>query len=354
MKADPESGAFHKEAVGNAFYIDRHNQQMYAEGKSFSGNERDKLFFNKGDATFLDLSALSGCDSPNDGRAAIGADFDDDGDIDLFVHDLQRERHNLYRNDLDGRGAGFLKVRLRATRGQHEAIGATVAVAGPRGKVAQVLARGAGFLSGQAPELVFGLGAVRETEVEVRWPGGGVERFGGIAAGSRVLLVQGAGKPELVLAQTTRLPDPLPLGLELRPGDRVPDLRLQDEKGETVLVDVRRLAGGKRLYLNFWATYCAPCVNEIPALMKISGRGEVRVAAISVDAPSDLHAAADLLRSRGAKFPCWFLGAKPAGEGDPPGVEGIVDLDRLPIPTTLVLSPEGRLEEVIRGPVRGD
>ena len=53
----------------------RHNAQMFEEGRSFSGNERDKLFLNRGDGTFADLSDLAGCDSPNDGRAVIACDF---------------------------------------------------------------------------------------------------------------------------------------------------------------------------------------------------------------------------------------------------------------------------------------
>ena len=34
------------------------------------------------------------------------------------------------------------------------------------------------------------------------------------------------------------------------------------------------------------------------------------------------------------------------------GLESLIDLERLPIPTTLVLSPEGLVERIIRGPLR--
>ena len=98
-------------------------RQIIEEGRSFSGNERDKLFLNRGDGTFADCSDLSACDDPNDGRGVIAADFDDDGDVDMFIHHTQRERHTLQRNEL-GEGDGFLKVRLRATTAQYEAIGA--------------------------------------------------------------------------------------------------------------------------------------------------------------------------------------------------------------------------------------
>ena len=122
------SKAFESQSVGNAGYLNRHNTQMFQDGRSFSGNERDKLWIGNGDASFADLSDLSGADSQNDGRAVLAADFDDDGDVDLFVHELQRERHALYRNDLNGDYGSFLKVRLRASTGHYEAIGATVQV----------------------------------------------------------------------------------------------------------------------------------------------------------------------------------------------------------------------------------
>ena len=47
----PESGVFRAESVGNAGFLARHNGQIFAEGRSFSGNERDKVFVNDGAKT---------------------------------------------------------------------------------------------------------------------------------------------------------------------------------------------------------------------------------------------------------------------------------------------------------------
>ena len=348
---EPESGTFAKERVGNSGFVTRHNRQMFEEGRSFSGNERDKLWFNRGDGTFADHSDLSGCDSPNDGRAAIGCDFDDDGDVDLFVHNIQRERHGLYRNELGRKGDGFLKLRLRATSGQYEAIGAIVTVDGPHGAVAQVSTRGAGFVSCQAPELVFGLGAAERAAVQVRWPGGAVESFGELARNSRALLVEGAGEAQLFAGEPRSLPDPRPAGLKVDVGDVVPVLYVLDREGKSALLDVRELAGGKPLYLNFWATYCPPCIKELPDLQELHEAGEVRVVALSMDAPGKLYAARDLLEGRGASYPGFYLGALTEEGLDGELVETIVDLQRLPLPTTLMLSPQGRIERIHRGPI---
>ncbi len=350
VEGEPGTPVFARESVGNTGYRRFHDQQMFAEGRSFSGYERDKLWFNRGDATFADLSNLSGCDSPNDGRAAIAADFDDDGDVDLFVNNLQRERHALYRNEIGLAHGSFVKIRLRATRSQYEAIGATVTLHGPRGPLAQVMSRGGGFSACQVPELVFGLGQAEAATAEVRWPSGAVESFAGLAAGARMLLVEGSGKAESFAARTARFRDPLPTGLKIRVGARVPVLRAVDSAGKAATIDLATLGNGRSAYLNFWATYCAPCVAEIPDLQSIHASSKAVVIGMCVEEAGRREAAAALLRKRGGDYPSYFLSGDP-GTGAGIDVSEIVDLERLPIPTTLVVSPEGVLEAVIRGPV---
>ena len=325
---------------------------MFTDGRSFSGNERNKLFLGRGDESFLDVSALSATDSPGDGRAVLAADFDDDGDVDLFVHNLQRERHSLYRNDFAA--GGFMKLRLAGKTGNPEGVGATVVVHGPHGPVAQVLSRGDGYSSCQVPELIFGLGSAKTAEVVVHWPGGSAESFGSLAAGSRSVLVEGDGKARAFRPRPSRLPDPLPLGLKLGIGQTVPDFRAVDANGKDVVVSPRELAGGKRLYLNFWASYCGPCVAELPLLQQLDEADDQVVIAVSADAPADRERAQRLFESRGANFGAYYLGAEQDEDAEVGTVADLVDLLRLPIPTTLVLSPEGEILEIIRGPIAAD
>lgn len=324
-------------------------QEMYRQGLSFNGNERTRLFINGGDQGFLDLSDVSGADSPLDGRALIAADFDDDLDLDLFVHNIQRERHNLFRNDL-GRGQA-IKLRLRATEGQHEAIGARVVVRTPGQAVAQLVTRGGGFASCQAPELVFGLGDAESGTVEVSWPWGETESFGELAAGTRGLLVQGAGKAATFEPAPTPLPDPWADGLKLAVGDVVPELVLASGTGERVELrpaEAAQAAGGE-LWLCFWASYCRPCVAELPLLQNLHASEGASVVAISVDVPDDRDRAAALIERAGAEFPSHFLAI---GEEDNEGaLDELVDLLRLPIPTAIRVGQDGRILEVIQGPL---
>jgi thiol-disulfide isomerase/thioredoxin len=344
-----------KPTVNASSYRTFHSAQMFEQGFSFSGFERNKVWLNAG-GRFVDLSDVSGADTPNDSRAAIAADLDDDGDVDLFVHNLQRERHALYRNDVHAPGTrGFLKLRLSATRSNAEAIGAIVTVRGPLGPVSQSVARGDGFLSCRGTELVFGLGDAREAEVEVLWPGGARESFGKLTAGTRARLVEGTGHPEPYTARPRPLPDPLPQGLQLAEGDSLPNLALADASGAMRVLDARALGGGKPVLLNLWASYCAPCVAELPLLAAKHAQGEVAVVALSLDVPDDRPAAAQLLAEKAPRLAAFYLPA--SGAAAPEGsvaIEQILDLERLSLPTTLVLSREGKLETILRGPLAGE
>src|SRR5262245_33651556 len=169
---------------------------VWREKRSYAGRERDKLWINRGPDGFWDASTLSGADLEDDGRAAIAADFDDDGDPDLFVNSDQLERHHLLRNDAGAPTGRFLKIELRATKSHYQAIGAEVRVHGPCGPCSQVVSCGSQFLSCQPTELLFGIGSQETAKVEVFWPGGGHETFDGVRAGTRVLIVEGSGAPE--------------------------------------------------------------------------------------------------------------------------------------------------------------
>ena len=345
-----------EQEVNNSSFLTFHSAQMFTDGLSFSGFERNKVFIGKGDGSFNDLSSLSGADTPNDSRGAVWADFDDDGDADIFVHNLQRERHDLYRNDINEPGsgqAGFIKVQLRATTLQYEAIGATVTVSGPWGKTSQVMSRGAGFNSCQVPELIFGLGTAGEGNVQVTWPGGTTEDFGSFNSGTRVTLVEG-GEKLAIEPKPRSLPDPMSPGLKVESGDVLAKLVFADRDGKRVVLDPAVLAAdGKPIYLNLWASYCPGCISELPLLKKKALTGEVHVVTISMDAPSAIPAAEAILDRLDAPFTRLYITERALEtSGDEVTSADLFDLERLAIPSTLVLNGKGRIETIIRGPIR--
>ncbi len=72
-------------------------------------------------------------------------------------------------------------------------------------------------------------------------------------------------------------------------GDKAPNFSIATDTGRTV---TRSDFGGKLLVLNFWATWCAPCVEEVPSLDRLSkqfaGSGLV-VLGVSVDRNEKLY-----------------------------------------------------------------
>jgi peroxiredoxin len=64
-------------------------------------------------------------------------------------------------------------------------------------------------------------------------------------------------------------------------GNPAPDFTVQDADRKVTLHDLR----GKVVVLNFWATWCPPCVDEMPSLVKMQSdlKGRVIVLAVSVD-----------------------------------------------------------------------
>jgi peroxiredoxin len=69
----------------------------------------------------------------------------------------------------------------------------------------------------------------------------------------------------------------------IQPGDDAPTFSLVTDQGKTI---TEKDFGGKVLVLNFWATWCQPCLEEFPALNTFSGKVKdqgVVVVGVSVD-----------------------------------------------------------------------
>ena len=88
---------------------------------------------------------------------------------------------------------------------------------------------------------------------------------------------------------------------DVQVGDRAPAFELSDDQGLGVSLDDY---AGKVVLLNFWATWCPPCVQEMPSLNRTYERfrddGMV-VLGVSVDEDAEQYAR--FLRNRGVTFP---------------------------------------------------
>jgi len=84
-----------------------------------------------------------------------------------------------------------------------------------------------------------------------------------------------------------------------RIGEVAPDFSVQDSDRTVVLSQFR----GQVVVLNFWATWCPPCNEELPSLMSMQERTRARgvaVVGISIDVDDDAYHR--FLKQRGVNF----------------------------------------------------
>ena len=163
---------------------------------SQSGNERNHLFLNQGDAELKDVSLISGLDSIADGRANAVWDFDRDGHQDIALLNANNPFLQLFHNQLksvDPNNSNFIAVQL--TGGNHtgqatdewsnrDGIGAVITVkAGDRSFVREARA-GEGFAAQNSKILLVGIGDQTVAELSVRWPSGKTIQYGKVSAGN--------------------------------------------------------------------------------------------------------------------------------------------------------------------------
>jgi enediyne biosynthesis protein E4 len=153
------------------------------------------LLRNNGNGTFTDVSAGSGSGitDRHSSRGCAFGDFDNDGDIDVLIMNMN-EPPSLLRNDAPA-GRNWLKLKLVGVKSNRSAIGASAIVTvGARKQRQDVLAQSS-FYSQNDPRLHFGLDrATQADQVELRWPSGLREVHRNLKANRIVTLKEGSGE----------------------------------------------------------------------------------------------------------------------------------------------------------------
>jgi peroxiredoxin len=124
-------------------------------------------------------------------------------------------------------------------------------------------------------------------------------------------------------------------------GDLRPDLVLQDANGKPHSLSEFR---GQRVLINFWATWCGPCLTEMPALnaaqRKFADQGGI-VLGIAMDEPSRVR---DFLKAHPVGYPILI------GRMDEPSTSlTLGDRDET-LPFSVLLDASGRIMGMQRGP----
>lgn len=128
---------------------------------------------------------------------------------------------------------------------------------------------------------------------------------------------------------------------ELQEGDTAPDFTADLADGSTFTLSEQR---GKVVLLNFWATWCGPCVEEMPAFEKLHKEYGEEVAVLAVNSLEDEETVRQFVAETGYTFPIAF------------DVEGTVNM-KYPtdgIPYTLVIGKDGTVQNIFVGATDAD
>ncbi|MCC7265187.1 MAG: CRTAC1 family protein [Candidatus Latescibacteria bacterium] len=156
--------------------------------------QKNLLFRNTGKGTFEEVGQNAGPDLQVE-RVSHGtalADYDNDGDVDLFVSDSDTPHCTLLRNE-GSEGSHFLSIEVEGRNGSRDGVGARIRVrAGELEQTREVRAN-CGYLSSSDRRVHFGLGAQRRADwVEIRWPRGGVQLLKDVPADQFLRVREGA------------------------------------------------------------------------------------------------------------------------------------------------------------------
>jgi len=147
--------------------------------------QASRLWRNKGDGTFEDITASAGlADTPS--FPLSGGDVNDDGWIDLVTE------KELFLNE--GGSNNWLQIQLRGTDSSPDGIGARIEVeAGGQTQIREITA-GDGLMSqSHALEAHVGLGTATSADVTIRWPSSTVTELASVSPNQRITVVEGEG-----------------------------------------------------------------------------------------------------------------------------------------------------------------
>src|SRR5438067_1962742 len=154
------------------------------------------VFRNLGNGTFEELTteAGPGVAATHCSRGCAFGDFDNDGDLDILIVNLD-EPPSLLRNDIRG-NHHWLKVKLIGTQSNRSAIGARVLLRYGDKQQAQEAVSQSSYCSSNDPRLHFGLGTAEIADLEVRWPNGAKQTFRKLAADQLIVIREGSPNVE--------------------------------------------------------------------------------------------------------------------------------------------------------------
>lgn len=120
-------------------------------------------------------------------------------------------------------------------------------------------------------------------------------------------------------------------------GDKTPSFNLLGLDGEVHNLSEYK---GKAMVINFWGTWCKPCVKEMPALQQQSEKWKDKgVVVIGINAGEDVMSVENFAKQANINFQILL----------DPNKEAVQRYGISPLPTTLFVAPNGKIKEIHLG-----
>lgn len=150
---------------------------------------KNYFFKNSGDLKFKNVSEIWGSKEKTLSNGSAFADFDNDGDLDLIVNNVN-EKASLLENKSDkDKQNNFLKIRLEGKKDNLQGIGTSITLITQNTKQFYQHYLSRGYESSIDPQIHFGLGAFKKIDsLIVKWPDGKTHILKDVSSGQKIFI----------------------------------------------------------------------------------------------------------------------------------------------------------------------
>jgi hypothetical protein len=170
--------------------------QADGENTNTAYRQQNQLFRGTANGRFQEVTQFlgRGLATPRSSRGTAVADYDGDGDLDVFIVN-EGAPPTLLENATDNWNR-WVRIRLRGVTSNREGIGALLRIRTDSGTRLREVRRGTGYASSRDPVVHFGVGSddtIRR--LDVTWPGGGVQEFHDLPTQKLLVITEGSAVP---------------------------------------------------------------------------------------------------------------------------------------------------------------
>ena len=267
-------------------------------GVGWGGGVRPSCYLNLRDGSFAEGSSACGLDVPADGRAVVSVDWDDDGDLDLWLRNRSGPQLRFLQNN-GGPPSHWITLALEGATANRDAVGASVEITAGGMRQRREIVAGDGYLAESSRRLHFGLGAATTIErVLIRWPGGEREEPPPPAVDRAYRMRQGTGTWVAQPARPRRLA-PAPAGMA--PPPELTPVLLKEPLPLPPTLKALAFEAGLDDKARLIVFFDPSCLDAVSRLAKATGelqQAGVEIVALGLDPRVEAHETEQLLLER--------------------------------------------------------